>query len=92
MIQIFELVDKDWVCLYTFSRADSVHGVGIVQESPVSAIRWHPVLAHDMLVGFCNGSAHVLSFLHQSGEVSLPHHTSSTMLPINDRTLAKPEP
>ncbi len=70
-IQIYELVDKDWVCFYTFSRTDApLQDTAVVQESPVGSILWHPILAQDMLVGFQDGSAHAISFLDQSGGVS----------------------
>ncbi|KJA14093.1 hypothetical protein HYPSUDRAFT_59560 [Hypholoma sublateritium FD-334 SS-4] len=69
LVEIFELVDKDWVCLYVFHRADATpQGAEAVQESPVCLVRWHPILAHEMIVGFGDGSAHIVSFLDQSGD------------------------
>ncbi len=69
--QVFELVDKDWVCLYTFRRTNGISAGGEAEEeSSVSSILWHPIYAHDLLIGFSDGSAHAASFLDQSGTVS----------------------
>lgn len=42
-----------------------------IAESPVCSVIWHPRNPHEMLVGFDDGDAHVISILDQSDDVSL---------------------